>query len=245
MRGKPPCREPGAGESPAGKRCALSLLSRGGEASSRPRSCPTLPGHQGARAVFAAGAIWVVPRLYYSRPMERSVGRLFFVPLTRSRFHKHCTPSERPFCPHTALIFLAIRPGLLRKIALSAGKNSRHSAHPAYENNFYQFIWEDTMKELAKQYDPSQVEDRIYQFWLDGGYFHTKADPDKKPYTIVMPLRTSPASCTWATPWTTPCRTSSSAPSGCRAMPPCGCPAPTTLPLLPKPRWWRPCVRRA
>ena len=41
------------------------------------------------------------------------------------------------------------------------------------------------MKELAKQYDPSQVEDRIYQFWLDGGYFHTKADPDKKHYTIV------------------------------------------------------------
>ena len=43
------------------------------------------------------------------------------------------------------------------------------------------------MKELAKQYDPSQVEDRIYQFWLDGGYFHTQADPAKKPYTIVMP----------------------------------------------------------
>ena len=43
------------------------------------------------------------------------------------------------------------------------------------------------MKELAKQYDPSQVEDRIYQFWQDGGYFHTEADPDKKPYTIVMP----------------------------------------------------------
>ena len=43
------------------------------------------------------------------------------------------------------------------------------------------------MKELAKQYDPSQVEDRIYQFWLDGGYFHTKADPYKKPFTIVMP----------------------------------------------------------
>ena len=42
------------------------------------------------------------------------------------------------------------------------------------------------MKELAKQYDPSQVEDRIYQFWLDGGYFHTKADPDKKPYTIEI-----------------------------------------------------------
>ena len=66
------------------------------------------------------------------------------------------------------------------------------------------------MKELAKQYDPSQVEDRIYQFWLDGGYFHTKADPDKKPYTIVMPPPNVTASSTWATPWTTPCRTSSS-----------------------------------
>ena len=30
------------------------------------------------------------------------------------------------------------------------------------------------MKELAKQYDPSQVEDRIYQFWLDGGYFQDR-----------------------------------------------------------------------
>jgi valyl-tRNA synthetase len=43
------------------------------------------------------------------------------------------------------------------------------------------------MKELAKQYDPSQVEDRIYQFWLDGGYFHAEPDSKKKPYTIVMP----------------------------------------------------------
>lgn len=64
------------------------------------------------------------------------------------------------------------------------------------------------MKELAKQYDPSQVEDRIYQFWLDGGYFHTKADPDKKPFTIVMPPPTLPVSCTWAMRWTTPCRIS-------------------------------------
>ncbi len=43
------------------------------------------------------------------------------------------------------------------------------------------------MKELAKQYDPAQVEDRIYQEWLDGGYFHTQIDRSKKPYTIVMP----------------------------------------------------------
>ncbi len=43
------------------------------------------------------------------------------------------------------------------------------------------------MRELPKQYDPAIVEDDIYRFWLDGGYFHTKVDPDKKPYTIVMP----------------------------------------------------------
>ena len=43
------------------------------------------------------------------------------------------------------------------------------------------------MKELAKQYNPAEVEDSIYRFWLDGGYFHTQADPRKKPYTIVMP----------------------------------------------------------
>ena len=43
------------------------------------------------------------------------------------------------------------------------------------------------MKQLDKQYDPAQVEDRIYEFWQKGGYFHTKIDRSKKPYTIVMP----------------------------------------------------------
>ena len=43
------------------------------------------------------------------------------------------------------------------------------------------------MKELEKLYDPARVEDDVYAFWLNGGYFHTKIDPDKKPYTIVMP----------------------------------------------------------
>ena len=42
-------------------------------------------------------------------------------------------------------------------------------------------------KELAKQYDPKEVEDRIYSSWIDGGYFHAKLDPTKKPYTIVIP----------------------------------------------------------
>ena len=42
-------------------------------------------------------------------------------------------------------------------------------------------------KELAKAYNPSEVEDRTYEFWLKGGYFHAKCEKDKKPYTIVMP----------------------------------------------------------
>ena len=41
--------------------------------------------------------------------------------------------------------------------------------------------------ELAKAYEPREVEDRIYAFWLSGGYFHAKRDPEKKPYTIVIP----------------------------------------------------------
>ncbi len=42
-------------------------------------------------------------------------------------------------------------------------------------------------KELAKQYDPKNVEDRIYKFWLDGKYFHAEPDESKNPYTIVIP----------------------------------------------------------
>ena len=42
-------------------------------------------------------------------------------------------------------------------------------------------------KELAKQYDPKEVEDRTYKFWLDGNFFHAVPDPEKKPYTIVIP----------------------------------------------------------
>lgn len=42
-------------------------------------------------------------------------------------------------------------------------------------------------KELAKQYDPKNVEDRIYDFWLKGKYFHAKNEDGKKTYTIVIP----------------------------------------------------------
>lgn len=42
-------------------------------------------------------------------------------------------------------------------------------------------------KELAKAYEPKEVENRIYDFWVKGGYFHAEVDPKKKPYTIVIP----------------------------------------------------------
>ena len=42
-------------------------------------------------------------------------------------------------------------------------------------------------KELEKVYNPASVEDRTYDFWLNGKYFHAEVDQKKKPYTIVIP----------------------------------------------------------
>ena len=42
-------------------------------------------------------------------------------------------------------------------------------------------------KELEKTYDPHGMEDRIYQKWMEKKYFHAEVDPDKKPFTIVIP----------------------------------------------------------
>ena len=43
------------------------------------------------------------------------------------------------------------------------------------------------MKELEKNYNPSEIEGKLYQKWLDNRYFHAEPNPDKKPFTIVMP----------------------------------------------------------
>ena len=43
------------------------------------------------------------------------------------------------------------------------------------------------IKELPKVYEPQNVENRIYEMWEKGGYFHAKKDVNKKPFTIVMP----------------------------------------------------------
>jgi len=42
-------------------------------------------------------------------------------------------------------------------------------------------------KELAKQYAPQEVEQDIYDFWLKGKYFHAEPDPEKVPFTVVIP----------------------------------------------------------
>ncbi len=42
-------------------------------------------------------------------------------------------------------------------------------------------------KELSKLYEPNQVEDKIYAFWQENKCFHAERDPEKKPYTIVIP----------------------------------------------------------
>lgn len=42
-------------------------------------------------------------------------------------------------------------------------------------------------KELAKNYDPKAMEERLYQEWMDKNYFHAKPNPEKEPFTIVIP----------------------------------------------------------
>ncbi|MFQ5675440.1 MAG: class I tRNA ligase family protein, partial [bacterium] len=42
-------------------------------------------------------------------------------------------------------------------------------------------------QDLPKIYDANDVEDRLYQFWLDRGYFHAKINSETQPYTIVIP----------------------------------------------------------
>jgi valyl-tRNA synthetase len=41
--------------------------------------------------------------------------------------------------------------------------------------------------ELPKVYEPREVEDRLYKFWEEGGYFSASPNPERAPFTIVMP----------------------------------------------------------
>ncbi len=43
------------------------------------------------------------------------------------------------------------------------------------------------MKEFEKNYNPHEIEDRLYEKWLEKGYFHAEVNEDKEPFTIVIP----------------------------------------------------------
>ncbi|MEQ9426493.1 MAG: valine--tRNA ligase [Cyclobacteriaceae bacterium] len=43
------------------------------------------------------------------------------------------------------------------------------------------------MSTLSSKYEPQAVEDKWYQYWLENNYFHAEPDPEKEPYSIVIP----------------------------------------------------------
>ena len=46
---------------------------------------------------------------------------------------------------------------------------------------------EQSATDIPKAYDPASVEQRLYKFWTDGGFFTPKMDPSKEPFVIIMP----------------------------------------------------------
>lgn len=89
-------------------------------------------------------------------------------------------------------------------------------------------------KELAKTYDPKGLEDRLYQKWLDKGYFHATVNPNKKPFTIMMPPPNVTGQLHIAMHSTTPCRIFSAVSNGWRDMKSSGSREPTMRRLQPR-----------
>ena len=46
---------------------------------------------------------------------------------------------------------------------------------------------EDSPTEIPKAYDPKAVEQRLYESWMNGGYFTPRIDRSKEPFVIIMP----------------------------------------------------------
>ena len=44
-----------------------------------------------------------------------------------------------------------------------------------------------SLSEIPRAYEPQKVERRIYDFWSDGGYFTPEIDPEREPFTVIMP----------------------------------------------------------
>ena len=40
---------------------------------------------------------------------------------------------------------------------------------------------------LSTKYNPAEVENKWYQYWMEHGFFHSEPNPDKEPYCIVIP----------------------------------------------------------
>ena len=45
----------------------------------------------------------------------------------------------------------------------------------------------DSRREIPKAYDPKSAEQRIYDLWVQGGYFTPTIDPDREPFVVIMP----------------------------------------------------------
>ena len=46
---------------------------------------------------------------------------------------------------------------------------------------------QDVKGQIPKAYDPAAVEGRVYDFWMEKGYFTPKVEPGKRPFVVVMP----------------------------------------------------------
>ena len=51
----------------------------------------------------------------------------------------------------------------------------------------YRPLTQRIMTEISKTYNPKEIEDKWYKYWIDNQYFKSKPNPDKEPYTIVIP----------------------------------------------------------
>src|SRR5258708_34546738 len=69
---------------------------------------------------------------------------------------------------------------------MTSGSAGCAAAFPFLPSVCTRMLW--TMAtELAKQYDPKDAQERFLQFWDERGYFHSKPDPNRTPFTIVIP----------------------------------------------------------
>ena len=49
------------------------------------------------------------------------------------------------------------------------------------------YMQDNLYSQIPTKYNPKEIEDKTYQFWLDGKYFEANNDSEKQPYTIVIP----------------------------------------------------------